>query len=34
MKSWNLSFGSKALVLEPASLRREIADELQSLVRN
>ncbi|MBV8611393.1 MAG: WYL domain-containing protein [Singulisphaera sp.] len=34
MKSWILSFGSKALVLEPASLRREIADELQSLVRN
>ncbi|MBV8318387.1 MAG: WYL domain-containing transcriptional regulator [Planctomycetaceae bacterium] len=34
IKSWILSFGSKALVLEPASLRLEIADELQSLVRN
>ena len=29
IKAWTLSFGSKAEVLEPASLRAEIAAELQ-----
>jgi len=33
IKSWVLSFGAAAELLEPGDLRREIADELQSLVR-
>jgi predicted DNA-binding transcriptional regulator YafY len=32
LKSWLLGFGSKALVLEPEPLRREIAEELKSLL--
>lgn len=31
IKSWVLSFGRKAVVLEPEILRREIADELEAL---
>ena len=33
IKAWSLSFGSKAEVLEPESLRAEIATELQALAR-
>ncbi len=33
VKSWVLSFGSKAIVEEPEELREEIAEELQELVR-
>jgi predicted DNA-binding transcriptional regulator YafY len=32
LKRWVLGFGAKAVVLEPESLRREIAEELRSLV--
>ena len=32
VKRWLLSFGSKALVLEPEPLRREIEEELRSLL--
>ncbi|AGA24813.1 helix-turn-helix transcriptional regulator [Singulisphaera acidiphila] len=32
IRSWILSFGAKAIVLEPESLRREIAEELQTLI--
>ncbi len=32
-RGWVLSFGSKAVVLEPMSLRREIEDELKALMR-
>lgn len=32
LKRWVLSFGAKAVVLEPESLRREIADELRLLL--
>jgi proteasome accessory factor B len=33
IKSWVLSFGRHAEVMEPASLREELADELQSMLR-
>jgi predicted DNA-binding transcriptional regulator YafY len=32
LKSWILSFGSRAVVLEPEELRREIAEELRTLL--
>jgi predicted DNA-binding transcriptional regulator YafY len=32
LKSWIYSFGSKAVVLEPESLRQEMAEELQDLL--
>jgi len=31
LKSWALSFGSQAVVLEPEELRREIAEELRAM---
>ena len=32
VKRWVLGFGSKAVVLGPDSLRREVAEELQALL--
>ena len=34
IKSWALSFGPRATVLEPQSLRQEIANDLKQILAN